>query len=139
MADIELVIKIPEEDFEKCKKKLQMRLNVIAIAIAKGTPLPKGHGRLIDADKLKEELKEHHDFFVNAYGGFSNLPRNDKSRVDEITSSIATIVNAPTIIEADKEYEAEVITRGNCMMCGKELTEGLFFCKECEDKANSRK
>lgn len=22
---------------------------------------------------------------------------------------------------------------------GKELTEGLFFCKECEEKANSRK
>ena len=30
------------------------------------------------------------------------------------------------------KYEAKVITRGNCMMCGKELTEGLFFCKECE-------
>lgn len=33
----------------------------------------------------------------------------------------------------------EVITRGNCMICGKELTEGLLFCKECEDKSNSRK
>lgn len=32
------------------------------------------------------------------------------------------------------KYEAKAITRGNCMMCGKELTEGLFFCKECEDK-----
>ena len=33
----------------------------------------------------------------------------------------------------------EVITRGNCMMCGKELTEdeGLFFCKECVAKAES--
>lgn len=38
-----------------------------------------------------------------------------------------------------EKYEAKVITRGNCMMCGKELTEGLFFCKECEDKANNRK
>lgn len=28
----------------------------------------------------------------------------------------------------------EVITHGNCIMCGKELTEGLFFCKECEVK-----
>ena len=38
------------------------------------------------------------------------------------------------------KYEAKVITRGNCMMCGKELTEGLFFCKECEAKAiQSRK
>lgn len=41
------------------------------------------------------------------------------------------------IIEADKEYKAKVITRGNCMKCGKKLTEGLFFCKECENKAES--
>lgn len=45
----------------------------------------------------------------------------------------------PQPYKADKDYKAEVITRGNCMMCGKELTEGLFFCKECENKANSRK
>lgn len=111
MADIELVIKIPEIMYNFVNTK---RLNGcfnefdksdtydISKCVRNGTPLPKGHGRLIDADKLKEELKEHHDFFVNAYGGFSNLPQKEKSRVDEITSSIATIVNAPTIIEADK-------------------------------------
>lgn len=29
--------------------------------------------------------------------------------------------------------EAKVVNRGNCMLCGKELTEdeGIFFCKEC--------
>ena len=47
--------------------------------------------------------------------------------------------HTPITIEAEKKYEAKVITRGNCMMCGKELTEGLFFCKECEEKAYSRK
>lgn len=36
-----------------------------------------------------------------------------------------------------RRYAAKVINRGNCMMCGKELTEGLFFCKECEKKAES--
>ena len=35
------------------------------------------------------------------------------------------------------KYEVKVITRGNCMMCGKELDEGLFFCKECEAKVES--
>jgi len=30
----------------------------------------------------------------------------------------------------------KVINRGKCMLCGKELTEGLFFCKECEQKGN---
>lgn len=39
--------------------------------------------------------------------------------------------------EGDKEYEVEIVTRGNCMMCGKELDEGLFFCKECEEKIKS--
>lgn len=50
--------------------------------------------------------------------------------------AINYVKELPTIIEADKEYKAEVITRGNCMMCGKELTEGLFLCKECGDKVN---
>ena len=39
----------------------------------------------------------------------------------------------------DKKYEVKVITRGNCIICGKELIDGLFICKECENKANSRK
>ena len=30
----------------------------MAKAIRKGTPLPKGHGRLIDADKLKEWVQD---------------------------------------------------------------------------------
>lgn len=59
---------------------------------------------LIDADKLKEKLEAHHDFFVNAWGGFSNLPVKDKARVDEITNCIAEVVNAPTI---DPESLAE--------------------------------
>lgn len=35
------------------------------------------------------------------------------------------------------KYEAEIITRGNCMMCGKKLTDGIFFAKECREKAES--
>lgn len=56
MSEIELVIKIPEEDFERCKKRFQMRINVMGDAIANGTPLPKGHGRLIDAKDVGEYL-----------------------------------------------------------------------------------
>lgn len=32
------------------------------------------------------------------------------------------------------KLDYKVINRGKCMLCGKELTEGLFFCKECEQK-----
>lgn len=76
MADVELVIKIPEKVYEARKKKVCM-LDEADIAIANGKPLPKGHGRLIDADALQEDcLWWETDLEVS---------------------------NAPTIIEADKE------------------------------------
>jgi len=49
---MKIMIDIPKEDFERCKKRFQMRIKIMGDAIANGTPLPKGHGRLIDADKL---------------------------------------------------------------------------------------
>lgn len=52
---------------------------------------------LISRQSIKKKLQEHHDFFIKAYGGFKNLPLNDKSRVDEITNCIAEIVNEPSV------------------------------------------
>ena len=103
-----------KEDAEKFRSKGMVVPHLYKV-IESGVSLPKGHGRLIDADALNRKD-------VNC----ANVPMN-------------FIDTAPTIIEADKEYEVEVVTRGNCMICGKGLTEGLFFCKECEDKASSRK
>ena len=60
MADVELVIKIPEEVYEM----IMLKINTSVVAkscseaekiIANGTPLPKGHGRLIDADAVLED------------------------------------------------------------------------------------
>lgn len=62
----------------------------MAKAIRKGTPLPKGHGRLIDAEKLK--LTEH-DIYVMAI--------NYRHRC----ITIENIDEAPTIIEADRSEE----------------------------------
>ena len=56
----------------------------------------------ISRKSIKQKLQEHHDFFVNAYGGFSNLPQNDKSRVDEITNCIAMVINEPSITPQPK-------------------------------------
>lgn len=56
----------------------------------------------ISRKSIKQKLQEHHDFFVNAYGGFSNLPLNDKSRVDEITNCIAMVVNEPPVTPQSK-------------------------------------
>ena len=52
---------------------------------------------LISRSALSEKLQAHHDFFVNGWGGFSNLPTKDKVRVDEITNCIAEVMNAPVV------------------------------------------
>ncbi len=88
MADVELLIKIPEEVRVAITRMGLLRISdemqkKVDKAIQRGTPLPKGHGRLIDADAL---LKEHRLF-------------------DTYPFPSTTIDNAPTIIEADKEGE----------------------------------
>ena len=79
MADIELVIKIDEgylKDIKECVESGDIDYEPW-VAIANGTPLPKGHGDLIDR---KELLKQP----MNT----ANYPSN--------------YVNvAPTIVEAD--------------------------------------
>ena len=83
MSDIELVIKIPEE----VKNRLcfgvtyPKDIQTVCEALHNGTPLPKGHGRLIDADALlKRHLDPDYDCRITRGG----------------------IEHAPTIIEADK-------------------------------------
>lgn len=95
MADIELVVKIPEEirqaiianiplSFEQ-KRTLGRYVNH---AILNGTPLPKGHGDLKDTEKLK-----------NAFIAWSMAVQGNFTDAD-----IASIIcNSPTIIPADKE------------------------------------
>lgn len=76
MADIELVIKIPEglkKDFE-LEQWTALSCMEMKDALMNGTPLPKGHGRLIDADDIDNHIIGH----VDTRG-------------------------CPTIIEADKE------------------------------------
>jgi len=83
MADIELVIKISKEKYDVLKSDLyntfpaEMKEWGLE-AIRNGTPLPKGHGDLIDK---KELLKQPMDI--------ANYPSN-------------YVRIAPTIIEADK-------------------------------------
>lgn len=56
---VELVIKIPKELYEVYKGRPPMlgdaEMDMIAQLIANGTPLPE-HGRLIDKDKMIEDL-----------------------------------------------------------------------------------
>ena len=72
------------------------------VAIRKGVPLPKGHGRLKDADKIANKvnvLKNNWNRNGNEY---------ESGRYESYDYAIGTINDAPTIIEADKaESEAD--------------------------------
>lgn len=127
---MQIVIDIPENKYNTImnypKEWDEWALN----AIKKGTPLPKGHGELIDRSKIYKAIPAEED---NCTGAGMTYDEMDAYN-DGIDAMYSRVQGAPTIIEADKEYKIEEITRGKCMMCGKELTEGLFFCKECEAK-----
>ena len=104
---MEIVIKIPEECYKQIqkhifsiaydaiktkeeKKQVEEKFNVV-LAIKNGTPLPKGHGRLI------EEPTE--EIINKTIGG-----KNDFA--DCIRDSVTTVFyNAPTIIEADRSED----------------------------------
>lgn len=58
---MQIVIDIPDEYRDYIKRNYNFRgkddYNAAVMAIANGIVLPKGHGRLIDADALKETYK----------------------------------------------------------------------------------
>lgn len=107
MADIELAIKIPEEIRLALINNIQLSPDQQSIcnscikqAIINGTPLPKGHGRLIDADKidcymLPSEKQDKKAWFVH-----SEEYRNAVLHFNHAMKLLKD--NAPTIIEADK-------------------------------------
>lgn len=84
---MQIVIDIADEYYEYLKK-LMLNGDVLGARerkILNGTPLPKWHGRLIDADEL-----------------FDKVQFADFSSSDDVNTALLSIGDAPTIIEADK-------------------------------------
>ena len=119
MADIELVIKIPEEvkqTFDNAKNEdlygnYYDRNSLIGKAIQNGIPLPKGHGRLIDADELFLDIQTDEQMRLGEHLAWVRERIEDAPTV--IKADIPTMYYpqvegiTPTIIEADKESEVE--------------------------------
>jgi len=87
---MKIVIDIPEEMYINAKKDTLCGTDILVSAIKNGTPLPKGHGRLIDADELGDICDWYH---TDDDGSWCYKCKD--------------IDNAPTIIEADKEGAEE--------------------------------
>ena len=80
---------------------------ILAYAVMRRITLPKGHGRLIDADKTLEvawqEFYKHEEEWEEKDEDYLPLHRFYDQNGFECCQQ--TIVNAPTIVEADKEAE----------------------------------
>lgn len=78
---MEIVIRLTDDDYKKVQDG-RAPVTVMRNAIRNGTPLPKGHGRLKDVDKIIND----------------GISKGFCEWYDEMKY-------APTIIEADKEVE----------------------------------
>ena len=78
----------------------------IADAIKNGTPLPKGHGRLIDADEFISTLgdaSKRHKYKELLIGDCLTVDDVFKAVIESLQNKGLAEGDAPTIIEADKE------------------------------------
>jgi len=95
METVEVLIKIPKDLYEFVKEKDKEEKFALwddkwkEAAIANGTVLPKGHGRLKDYDVIKGEYIRKMSVFMN-----------EEERMDLLCGIID---DAPTVIEADRE------------------------------------
>ena len=109
---MDIVIKIDEElynymqteEYDEC---LDKRFDYqIRLAIKNSTPLPKGHGRLIDADAFIKTMED-----ASKRQNYKELLIDDTLTVDDVFEAVIGSLqneglaegNSPTIIEADKE------------------------------------
>ena len=88
---MKLIIDIPEERLNSIKRFgiKQNEVCMLESALISGTTLPKGHGRLIDADRLRSM------YSIN------------RANFNTVVGIQKWIDNAPTIIEADMRGEKD--------------------------------
>ena len=102
---MQIVIEISDDDYQFIKDTEFENYVVtkhLYEAVYKGTPLPKGHGRLGDLDVL-EKLCIEHDIGNSAFDNSPMIEQGHYSDGDCIWKPLFDF--APTIIEADKESE----------------------------------
>lgn len=107
---MELVIKIPDEYKELLdhgKADGSIRKSILN-AVANGTPLPKGHGKLKDEDEIVKAIEDRVEFLRKNGAIFMRVLKD----IDILGCIPKIRCVVPTIIEADKsESEDKYISR----------------------------
>ena len=89
---MQIAIDIDDYVYKKLMNKTICVADIVD-AIKNGTPLPKGHGRLIDGDKVLDDIEKKYPVSVS---------ETDKCKKYARLVYYWAVKNAPTIIESDK-------------------------------------
>lgn len=97
MMKMQMVIDISEDLYNECKR-LGDKRDTLFEAIRNGTPLPKGHGRLIDADSFRKNIDQCTPFTKHYQDSkpILNFAKRDL---------LECLAKESTIIEADRRNE----------------------------------
>ena len=88
---MQIIIDIPEDYYNAIKGISDENSTADMLIIKNGIPLPKRHGRLVDADALEKKMCDREEELGD-----------DKALWESSAVSVALNMFAPTIIEADK-------------------------------------
>lgn len=96
---MQIVIDIPNSIYANLPKIVNGSIasKRILDCVKNGTPLPKGHGRLIDADVFEKRLMCARSYYVGEKADDFDLQFGAG-----LKSAAERLVDAPTIIPADK-------------------------------------
>lgn len=106
MKDIELVIKIPKEQYSLIMQSHRdgvarfVDKEAMMYAIKNGTPLPEHYGRLGDIDVLEEKILH---IMEGDKRTFNNQITDDGLYYDGVYAVLKILKQAPAIIPATKE------------------------------------
>lgn len=89
---MQIVIDILEEYYDAIKAIPDRQCVVDTLIIKYGKPLPKGHGRIMDVDKVIEKMEEREEQL-----------KDDRSIWETAGVEAALDIFGETIIEADKD------------------------------------
>ena len=95
---MKLVIEIPDEVYSHAKD-IENRLltpneeSVLRDSVVNGTPLPKGHGRIADIDKVLEEMRATRTYDIPfALERVKPIIESDGSNKDEVNNWICQML-----------------------------------------------
>ena len=94
---MQIVIDIPEDVYKKIVADKYVIYDKMFYSIKNGTPLPKGHGRLIDAEILIKDMKNgiNAGLLIDGYEKYTNI--------NSVDDCVFCVECADTVLEADKE------------------------------------